>query len=453
MKKLLSLTLLILSYFSVSASTITGSLDDFYGNEKVLLYVFEESFSGERKLLATVDNIDGNFTIDFEVTETCVALLSCKRVSASIFLEPNTNYSVYLPRLGENQFFSFNNTTHVDLIFDQLPDNDLNKKISEFNWALDELVTANIDDALTPAFKLKLKQFATTWNNKASVSNSTFYKSYVNFSIANIAYHTAAPEKDLIDTYLNLNLLNCANPEFVNFVQTVFENEIVHFDLYSPGNSLKDIINKGEPADVFLDKLSNNDFLKSPKMVEIVGAVALYEVINNDVYKKPQVLNLIQGIGKHSAYTDIQTLCKNLYKAATKFEKGSNPGILSAQTFDGKTWSNERGSFKPVIIICWATWSRNSIKELLNITELHKKFGDKYNYIALNLDFDVEAAKEVSVPDIFTKISYKSNPKILDQLGIITCPHNILLDTQGNFIAQQALLYNSGLASYLAKAK
>jgi len=451
MKKLL-FSILCLCLIKLSfAGSISGSLDAFYANEKVVLYIYEEGFSGEKTFIGISDITNGEFSINYTIQSTTVAVLESKRVSATIFLDPITEYTVFFPRLEQDQFFSFNNTTTVDLVFTNLAQTDINNLISTFNWALDDILRTNLDNALEAAFKSKLRSFSNVWKQKAQETNNAFFKSYVHYAIANVAYHTSVSEKELIDNYLSLPLINFKNPEFADFILTVFDNEVVNFDLYSPGSSLKDIINKNEPADVFIKKLSANDFLKSPKMVELVGAIGLSEVLNNDIYTRENVLKLIKGIGKLSVYADVKTLCNQLYHAATKYDKGSPTGDLQTQTLDGKTWTNKDLTNKPTIIVCWATWSRNSIKELLNFKDLYKQFQNQYNFIALNLDFDTEAAKAIEIPSFFTSLSYRARPQMLEQLGIITCPHNILINKLGQFEMYQAPVVNAGLKVYMTR--
>jgi thiol-disulfide isomerase/thioredoxin len=454
MKRSAILFLLALTALFSSASTtiIEGKVDKFYLGHEVLVYTFEECLSNELKLAAKAKiEADGSFRVSVPCEKTQRAILNIKRVNGVIYLAPNTTYNITFPALSSGVPYSFNNTCSVNLVINKAGGNDINLLQTEFNNALETFVSEKIEDILTPNFKTELDVFRKKWEGKAKELNNEYFFSTVHFSVANIARNIPGSRKELYTRYLKDAPIDISNIECAAFIQEFFKGVVEEFDIYAKDHSLKKAINQNEPFSVYLSKLSSNDFLEDKILLNIVSVYGLSQVYSVPGYSKPNVLALLKQASRFKLNESVKILAKNSISKLTKLNGGFVMPDFSLNSVGGENLNSASLKGKPTVLFCWATWSRSSLLELKNLEILKDKFGDKVNFVALNLDFELsnDIVKRYNPSRNIKHYNYKQAPDILEELGITTAPQVILFDKTGKFTKQPAPLPGSGLEQVL----
>lgn len=106
---------------------------------------------------------------------------------------------------------------------------------------------------------------------------------------------------------------------------------------------------------------------------------------------------------------------------------------FTAQTLEGKEVSLEQFKGKKVVwLVFWATWCPYCQKEIPALKELHKKFGDKVEILAINIGVNdsVEKSKDYKFEHDLPYDIIFSN-KITRQYEVRGTPTQIIIDGNG----------------------
>jgi thiol-disulfide isomerase/thioredoxin len=109
---------------------------------------------------------------------------------------------------------------------------------------------------------------------------------------------------------------------------------------------------------------------------------------------------------------------------------------VSITTLDGQqTTLKALYSEKPVYVNLWATWCPPCVGELPHINQLYQKYGDKINFVMINLDENVNDTTAFLNKSSLSMPIYRGNMNALNsafQLEFI--PVSVIIDTNGRIL-------------------
>lgn len=92
---------------------------------------------------------------------------------------------------------------------------------------------------------------------------------------------------------------------------------------------------------------------------------------------------------------------------------------------------------KPTYLKLWATWCKPCMEQMPHFAELHQKYGEQVNFVAVNININ-ENHKAIS--DVIKQFSLKM-PVLLDNegqlgvaLGLVGTPYSVLTNAQGGVV-------------------
>jgi hypothetical protein len=108
---------------------------------------------------------------------------------------------------------------------------------------------------------------------------------------------------------------------------------------------------------------------------------------------------------------------------------------FSASTLDGRRVSLAQYRGKPLLLIFWAGWSKNSANELRRVTEITRRFGDEIAVIGVNVSDSIESVKSEVVNRGYsleqTVLSGSERARVTSQFDVETLPSVALIDRNG----------------------
>ena len=92
---------------------------------------------------------------------------------------------------------------------------------------------------------------------------------------------------------------------------------------------------------------------------------------------------------------------------------------------------------KPTYLKLWATWCKPCMEQMPHFAELHQKYGEQVNFIAVNININ-ETRSDIS--DVIKRFSLEM-PMLLDNesqlgiaLGLVGTPYSVLTNAQGEVV-------------------
>lgn len=106
------------------------------------------------------------------------------------------------------------------------------------------------------------------------------------------------------------------------------------------------------------------------------------------------------------------------------------------QAFPGNQISDLRGldSTKPVYIKMWATWCQPCMQQMPHFQKLYQQFGDKVQFVAVNIDINEAPAAIAGVIEKFAltmPVWRDVEGKLAVELGLVGTPFSVLLNSHG----------------------
>ncbi len=420
---------------------ISGSSSQEYANKPFVLYEVTDAISGRKKPIAEgVTDMDGAFAMTANLAQTTTAVLSIDRVEATLFLAPNSTYNLAFPSLPGDAPKSFGAANSVDLGFYNLPENDPNSIVTQFNDALEQLSLENLDLAFTPQYSKKLLSF---WREyRDAYPANTFAGNYIHFACANALLNNGLKKTKVYEYFLDSATVISKNPEVGVFFTEFFQDILQETDRLSGTEEVKITINLAPRAYKILESLKSNDYLSDLKLREMVALYGLYHAFDYKEYNQENIIELVRELGARSIYPEIRSIADNVAYMMRWLRPGFPlPSFSCTGLESGEEVKSDGFSNKPTIYYFWAPWSERAVMELMELKQRQQYWKDDLNYVVVLVDgtlADAKSALEL-VPGLQAEMCHAtSNPKLLDKLQIHALPHFMMTDEEGKLVRHYA---------------
>lgn len=445
---------LTLSWGGLSAqSKIKGTAHQDYTGKPAYLYADADAIS-ELKILIDSTHVsqDGKFEFDSPDQKIRKFTISIDRVNAPLFLAPGQQYELYFPQLPTNQARTFSNTNMVAVIFDKLPNNDINKLISDFNDDYDNFFDANVADFFDQDFQSKFNQFKLFCDTTYKPFKSTFLNDYINYAFASFQLSLGTSRKSISEGYLKDIKIDINNPEFAAFIGTFYGEYIDRFETFSKEKPLTMAIFKQNSTE-FTEQLKKDDGLKyNNELREIVALVNLSQEYGKRYANTGNLLRMITEISKTAAGSQAKLLAQHLAMKLTQYSPGTAVYPFKLKRAEGTELSLDALKGKPAVLIFVAGWSKESLGQLKLIDPIYAKYAKDINFVLISLDDNEEEFQyliSASGTKIQKKASYLSDRYMIEAMNVIYVPQFMLIDRNGNYINNLAADPGRGLEAQI----
>jgi hypothetical protein len=252
-----------------------------FKNQRAILYTVSDYFSYRlTPLQVQTINQEGVCTFTIDPHQGFKAFIQIQDKRGYIYLDPSTpNYTVFFPNeLEEGTVKRFNNNT-VRLVFDQLPKDDLNTLIMEFNIKLDYFLYG---DSLkvqrlmmqNQAFRDSLTAFTKHVFEYYKPVSNRYFNDFMKYNIASIALLSdrEEPAKNkyiIFETFIKGQPILYHNDAYMNFIMDFYKDVLSDPNMVERDrvtfaiNNLNDITKLHEA-------LEGNYYLRHPVFREFV---------------------------------------------------------------------------------------------------------------------------------------------------------------------------------------
>ena len=197
-----------------------------------------------------------------------------------IYIDPNTpSYKVYFPNEWDSTVVKKLNNNTVRLVFDQLPKNDLNTLILEFNLKFDYFLygdTLKVQRLMmqNQAFRDSLAAFTREVYSYYKEVDNRYFSDYMKYSIATIALFSdrVDPSKNkyiTFETFIKNQPLLYHNDAYVNFIKEFYQNVLSDPSMF-PRDRVTFAINNLNSLEKLNEAGEANYYLKHPVFREFI---------------------------------------------------------------------------------------------------------------------------------------------------------------------------------------
>jgi thiol-disulfide isomerase/thioredoxin len=432
-----------------------------YAGQRALLYQHLDLFTGRTELLthARIDD-QGRVLLEADVRGTVKASIRIGEVSADLWLKGGS-YTIDFPAPDPKAPRSMNGTTEVDPVFKNLDPLDINALIGDLNERLDAFlaedlatdqrggmqavdvaratgsgvmpdsvkrpgtlfITPEFSPARIDSFEQKLRKFY------AEVKDPWFWQD-LEYGVAGLRFGPRVNDRDLFDRYLKGKPVLYDVPEYVRFVNSFFEEHLMRGPFRTDEAALTRAVNE-----VRLDSLrslfAKNDFLKDPRLCELVVMKEVYANHYSKLFDRVAMLKLLDTASSTSQFPEHKRIAENMHWDLVTMKTGGTLPSLVLRSPEGTPVRLDTLLHDATCIVVTASWCVYCEQELVALEALFKEYGAYLHVVGISLDRDmnalekyVQAHPQRNWPWLFGG----DDPTIMDVLRLHSIPTFYLLN-------------------------
>lgn len=450
--------------FAQTNVTIHGEVVNGVGKE-VELYRYTDMLTQTEEL---VDHVfieeNRHFELKAYVNYPTLMFLQIENYSQSFFVEPGRDYEVYIPRFDWNideQKNIFLDPEVLPLEFVNMPANELNGLITNFESVVAGYVAGH-RVYFDPRFKPQKRYFDSleaVVAKQAPDASSEFFNRYKRYRLAEMKYSMHFDtRRHLAAKYIKDQPVLYYDDNYMSFFSTLFANSVSKGMAKVPVWRMADWVNRLQ-VDRFLDSLGTDSLLRNEQVRELVAIQALQEAYYQGHYYEPdKVIQMLGLIGGRSKFPEHKAIAQRIASNLRAHEQGNevpsfrlpdvNHELVSLDAYKGK-WvylsfvrvgdPNCLGELETLAHFKDSIYARSSNVEFVTIC-CDREFQKMYNFL--------KNSKRGSRYN-WTWLHFNNNFKLLEHYQVVTYPHFLLVNPEGQ---QQYSVTPSPASGFLLRA-
>lgn len=445
MRKFIAFILLLGTVSTSVAQTVNVSgLAPSYVGKSLEVYRIEDYFSDKESLMtSTTVESDSTFSVSFVIEKTQKVVIKSQNNKGFLYVQPNGKYSIFFP--DRNKYDPYNpNGNSIELAFYGLDSTDINYKILGFQRWVDHFVGNNfyLKDRNAYEFAESLDRFKTNVQKAYKQDTSTFFKTFVQFTIAGLDNIEHAAERNRYekhDFYLKHTPIQYENDAYMAYVKNFYQKLMPRLT-----NQTNEAVYQGvlkESPGLILKALSKEYTLINLRIREMVMVQALVEVYNSGRYPQTNILTILDSVANYPLFKDNGVIAKNLKSRITELVAGGQAKeiVFSSPGKPTKTLSSY--TKKHLYLHFVDPNSISNMKEIELLEDIHKRYSDYVQFVTVYKD--VESLDQAAV-DRLNQLNWdvyalSEGSSVWKNYQVVSFPQYVLIDATGYIVSSPAL--------------
>lgn len=302
-------------------TTLEGVFADGAGR-KAMLYGYADPLSQRSILLdsTTIDSSD-HLQLSFYANYPRLIVLQIESYSQSFYVEPGRTYHMHLDQFDwaqDERRNVFLDPVALPIRFTELPDDELNLSIAEFDRLCDSVIMQHrlyFDQRYRPdrSYFDTLRRAVT---NTRFANKSVFFQRYCTYKLAQLELQLRINRREkLYDKYVADQAIPYYDENFMQFFYTLFDHSITTGSRYISTSELA-LALASRNAAVFLDLLGHHPLLRNERVRELAAIQALHEMYYlPQYYSTEEVLIMFNSLASTTKFDEHRTLIENILVA------------------------------------------------------------------------------------------------------------------------------------------
>lgn len=400
----------------------------------------------------------GRFSIDFETDEIKMIKLRCFYVNANLYVQPDASYDLVFPELGADRVRTFNNTAHVEVLFENLDPEDINAKIIAFNGQYDQFFRSNVrllHQIQRPATQLtdenrngvtlrqkmrnKLDGFSTNMDSIFGNEKKDFFYVFRKCAEADMYMNTDFKPKEIYDQYVTEYTIDLNNTEQMRLFSQFYNEYFAQFGEKFGLDDLKNALTKEEPLAGTLAELAKDDFMSDMDIRKIVLAYTIFTLKDSKKADFDNYLKVLEALTKDENVA-VSQLAQDI------LDNGIGDIVGRKVNFE---WVTDEGNIMtldsleaPFLVLeFWASWCEECLSEMMLSSQLQETYKDRFQFLSISFDeqitdMNVYLDEQSNLNQQFAH--FGQDPLIQDRLVIRSLPQYFILDKNREIISAHA---------------
>jgi len=440
---LLTICLLLFNFVFGQTTTIKGLAPTYVG-KTIELHTINDYFSNKTtKIASTQVKEDSTFVLYSEILETQKIIIKAGNNSSHLYVQPNGKYDIFLPE--KDKFDPYKPTgNQVEISFFSLDSTDINFKILGYQRWQDNFLGNNyyLKSTKPLEFVESLDRFKTNVEKAYKNDTSSFFKTYVRFSIAgldNIQHAAARNRYEKHDFYIKHSPVEYKNDAYMLYIKDFYQNLMPRLS-NEANEAVYEGILRSSPT-VIMNALGSEYTLLNLRIREMIMINALGEVYNSGDYPETNIKTILDSVQNHAMFSANKEIAGGILARVTELVPGGKAPDFVLNGIDLPTKTIADYKDKHLYLHFIDINSQGCMKELDLLIDAHKRYGRYVKFVTLYKDdpnINLENLKRIQSLT-WDKYSLSNSNSIWNNYQIESFPHYTLIDATGYIVSNPAL--------------
>jgi peroxiredoxin len=441
MKRLFHIVILLFAFQEANAQVvIQGVAPGFIGQEVRIVKVTDYISMNEVVLANGWVGTDSLFKVSFPLKSTTALQLCLGNTCAPLYAFPDKIYNVLFPE-PENKVGYNLSKTQVQLIFEDLPKDDINFLILQFDYWVDDFFAVTLTEIADADWRKSLDTFKLYVSEYYSKVTDRFFMDYVTYRIANIERIGHAKEDReqnkarVFINYLYQKPVLADHPMYMDFFNDFYLNNFL-LSTRTFERSLYQQIQANNLQGI-RELIGPDPYTGDPELLEYVLLKGLLDLYKNGEFPREKVSEMIRTVSLSGKTENIKTIAANVYNRLTKMKPGTPFPDFKLPSVQGDSGCIADYKGKYVYLTFFSLQCTSCISEMNIMPDLRARYGDDFVFISVAVDGTSEDLKNFAIKNRqvnWPLLHITGKRSLLEQYQIVTLPYYILIDREGNII-------------------
>lgn len=450
----------IILFFSVFFDRLSSQNLIIYGKalgsdrskHEISLYSYSDLITKNR-IKEAVDTIatDGSFSFNLTVNTIQAVELQIGNEIAKLYVQPYFQYSVIFPEKDSINNLNPDIDYKTDLII-YGDSAELNARIIDYNTQFDNFWLKKYKAFVTRKFHFELDSFKLIVNQRYSAVKNSYFKSYVEYSLATIFENTGRAHFILAKDYLLDRPVLYAHYEYMEFFNQFFKNYFQRQAATEMGNQILFSINESADLAMLSAQLKADPILKNDTLRELVILKNLFDLYYVTGFNKQNILTMTEQLLQKTTIKEHRLIAQNILRNFHKLEAGAQAPDFSMLDMNGKINSLADLKGKFVYVIFFSTSADKCLQELKALEKIYLKYKNDVVFVSISVDDSQQKLR------LFLQRNNKYNwiflrsdnsKEVREKYDVKTYPIGFLIGRNGSFLSSPSPLPSEGLEQKL----
>ncbi|MBN1252295.1 MAG: TlpA family protein disulfide reductase [Bacteroidales bacterium] len=435
---------IIFFYYSFSCFSqqviIKGNAKSYAGSELSVSTFAEQITFTEQILAKTKVENNGDFIFKFNISNTKFAFIHLTVFKAIIYIEPNKEYEVVLPKKTEklpgdklNPFFK---ETEFYITILNEDTTALNYQIRKFDFLYNKYL-----EKYFTLFKGKLnKQTSDTIieiiENELILKDNDFFNQYKNYNYASLKLISYERNKEnFIDNYFKNEEILFDNNAYMNLFNQIFNNYLSVLYNKPKGKIIPYNLIREKSLKNLKNSLDSFPYLQNENLKEIVIVKSLYDNYYKDDFPKEDIIFMIDSIRISTENKNIKSISENILKKITALCTGYSAPEFYLPDIDNQFYANSNFRNKFIYLNFCTPDSYTCLQEFKLLEKLHNQKLEMFEIVTICIAENNEKFKAFVIENNFKWkfLFYNNDVELLKKYDIKAYPTYYLINPEGKF--------------------
>lgn len=482
-----------------NAIHLSGKAVSYLGSTLVV-FTEEDYISHKRKVLGQcVIGRDGEFALDFEITETREIMLVINSVEGILYVEPGKDYVVNFPAFIPDQTVKKFDKISVDLAIQNLPEDDLNFLIRNFNWALSAFVNEHYMDFATDKYRgsetfkasngkileetgmlkppckdcpgeeqdpkeVGMNEFGNNVEEfRVNVDESMgkymgneFFKDYVNYNIVQLELASGMKKQMLLEEHFFSQPFRHNNPAYVDCFNMFYREILPKAAEGEYRDSMYKFVNSWKDHKMLSRFLIQRNDMAAEHVRYMTMIVGLRDLIYNRSILQDGIESILSGIARDQKDAQVAATAANVLESLHRNQTGWKLEDFTLTDHKGSSYTLSEHQNQYTYIFFYAEWCSACLKELQIMEKLQETYGKEIKFVAISMDDKPETMREHVLSNRgqnWTFLYGPTDPLIREKFGLRALPGAYLVDPEGKLMKDHAPRPSEGVAKEMDRIK